>query len=36
MPKNGDRDPWKNNDKYTKDFVNLELKRNKHSELTFR
>ena len=36
MPKNGDRDPWKNNDKFTKDFVNLELKRNKHSELTFR
>ena len=36
MPRNGDRNPWKNNDRYTKDFVNLEFKHNKYSELKFR
>ena len=35
MPKNGDRQPWKNNDSYTKDYASLEFKRNKYSELEF-
>jgi cation diffusion facilitator CzcD-associated flavoprotein CzcO len=35
MPKNGDREPWMNNDRYTKDFVSLKLKPNKYSELEF-
>ena len=35
MPKNGDRDPWRNHDKYTKDFVSLKLKPSKYSELEF-
>ena len=35
MPRNGDREPWKNNDSYTKDFVSLEFSRNKYSELEF-
>jgi len=36
MPKSGDREPWRNHDRYTKDFFSLEFKRNKHSELKFR
>ena len=35
MPKNGDRDPWMNHDRYTKDFVSLKLKPSKYSELEF-
>ena len=35
MPKNGDREPWKNYDSYTKDFVSLTLKPSKYSELEF-
>ena len=35
MPKNGDRKPWVNNDRYTKDFVSLKLKPSKYSELEF-
>jgi cation diffusion facilitator CzcD-associated flavoprotein CzcO len=35
MPKNGDREPWVNNDRYTKDFVSLKLKPSKYSELEF-
>ncbi|MEK9528373.1 MAG: NAD(P)/FAD-dependent oxidoreductase, partial [Gammaproteobacteria bacterium] len=35
MPKNGDREPWKNYDRYTKDFVSLKLKPSKYSELEF-
>ena len=35
MPKNGDREPWMNNDRYTKDFVSLKLKPSKYSELEF-
>ena len=35
MPKSGDRQPWKNNDSYTKDYASLEFKRNKYSELEF-
>ncbi|AQA18221.1 FAD-containing monooxygenase EthA [Halioglobus japonicus] len=35
MPKNGDREPWKNSDRYTKDFVGLKLSRNKYNELEF-
>jgi cation diffusion facilitator CzcD-associated flavoprotein CzcO len=36
MPKSGDRQPWKNNDSYTKDYASLEFNRNKYSELEFR
>ena len=35
MPTSGDRQPWKNNDSYTKDYASLEFKRNKYSELEF-
>ena len=35
MPKNGDREPWMNNDRYTKDFISLKLKPSKYSELEF-
>ena len=35
MPRNGDREPWKNNDSYTQDFVSLEFSRDKYSELEF-
>jgi cation diffusion facilitator CzcD-associated flavoprotein CzcO len=35
MPKNGDREPWKNNDSYTKDFASLKLKPSKYGELEF-
>ena len=35
MPKSGDREPWKNYDRYTKDFVSLKLKPSKYSELEF-
>ena len=35
MPKNGDRKPWVNNDRYTKDFVSLKLMPSKYSELEF-
>jgi hypothetical protein len=35
MPKSGDREPWKNSDRYTEDLVNLKLKPSKYSELEF-
>ena len=35
MPKSGDREPWKNYDRYTKDFFSLKLKPSKYSELEF-
>jgi hypothetical protein len=35
MPRNGDREPWKNNDSYTQDFVSLEFSRDKYNELEF-